>query len=260
VGRLESIWIHFTLIFSHDPIDDLVYVWWYDHEGAIQSHGINFVKDLPHFLVLLLCFERFTPSDWGIIPAFEFADQDSGHCSLSFLPSGPLSAVDITVDHAEKIRGHFGIVGRATQMLPAAISQSEDPQGVSEYPEGIEHVVKVYWPEESRVAEGEIINTAREIAEQNEAVKGHIPDLIHSLDFDELSTKGIRTALGVVEDKPKKDERKKKTHRVLRVILFRRLYPITDLTGEKFWKAFWECFFCECTSALCSNVLTSLRC
>jgi hypothetical protein len=31
-------------------------------------------------------------------------------------------------------------------------------------------------------------------------------------------------------------------------MVFRRLHPITDLTGEKFWEAFWEGFRCECTS------------
>jgi hypothetical protein len=50
--------------------------WWYDNEGAIQSHGINFVQNLPHFLVLLLCFERFTLKDWGVIPDFKFTRQE----------------------------------------------------------------------------------------------------------------------------------------------------------------------------------------
>jgi hypothetical protein len=231
------------------PVDDVAYVWWYDREGAIQSHGINFVQDLPHFLVLLLCFERFTSRDWGIIPTFKFADHDNDHCLLSFPPSPSFSAVDVVVNHADKIRNHFGIVGRATQILPA-ISHSKDPQDVSKSLGDMELVVKVYWPEASRVAGGEIIERARQIAKQNDVVNGHIPDLICSHDFDEYSTKEIRTALGIVS----------KGHRLLRVMLFRRLYPITDLTGEKFWKAFWECFCCKCTATLCCNVLTILRC
>jgi hypothetical protein len=28
-------------------------------------------------------------------------------------------------------------------------------------------------------------------------------------------------------------------------LLFRRLYPITNLIGDKFWEVFWECFRCE---------------
>jgi len=104
----------------------VAYVWWYDNEGAIQSHGINFVQDLPHFLVLLLCFEHFTSRNWGIIPAFEFAGHNTNHCLLSFPPSPFLSAINIEIDHTDKIWDHFGIVGHATQILPA-ISHSKDP-------------------------------------------------------------------------------------------------------------------------------------
>jgi len=110
-------------------------------------------------------------------------------------------------------------------------------------------VVKVYWPEASRTGEAEIIKKACQIAEEDDDVKGHIPDLICSHDFKEHSTERIREALGISSK-----------GRVLRVMLFRRLYPITELIGEEFWKAFWECFLCECTSAPCCNVLILLRC
>jgi len=226
----------------------VAYVWYYDTHGAIQSHGINFVQDLPHFLVLLL-FERFTSRDWGVIPAFNVTENDPRHCLLSF-PSPPShSAVDITINHADKIRDHLGIVGRATQML-SAISDSKDPRDVKRSLEGMELVVKVYWPEASRVREGQIIEKARNIALENDNVDGHIPDLICSHDFDQYSTKRIRMALGI----------ESKGHRNLHVMLFRRLYPITDFTGEKFWKAFWECFRCKCTPTLYCHVLTSSRC
>ncbi|KAF8875297.1 hypothetical protein BD779DRAFT_1563794 [Infundibulicybe gibba] len=33
--------------------------------------------------------------------------------------------------------------------------------------------------------------------------------------------------------------------RVLRLIVFRRLYPITNLVGAEFWEAFWDCFRCH---------------
>ncbi|KAF8881760.1 hypothetical protein BD779DRAFT_995636 [Infundibulicybe gibba] len=33
--------------------------------------------------------------------------------------------------------------------------------------------------------------------------------------------------------------------RVLRWMVYRKLYPITDLIGEKFWRVFWECFRCH---------------
>ena len=226
----------------------MAYVRWYDNEGTIQSHGINFVQDLPHFLVLLLCFERFTKTHWGIIPAFRSAEFDPGRTMLSF-PSPSLSTLDVVINHTDKIRDHFGIVGRATQMLHAT-SHSKDPRDASKSLEDVELVVKIYWPEASQIGEGKILEKAQQIAKENDSVHGHIPDLIYSHDFDDYSTKRIRTALGIVP----------KGHRLLRVMLFRRLYPITDLTGERFWKAFRECFLCKRTPALCCNVLTLLRC
>ena len=211
----------------------MAYVWWFDSEGAIQSHGINFVQDLPYFLVLLLCFQRFTPKDWGIITAFKFAEHDSGPCRLS-IPALP--SVDVDINHNDKIRGYFGIVGRATQVL-LATSKSKYPGDANKSLEGTELVVRVYWPEESRVSEGQIIKKARKIANRNKFVKGHIPDMICSHDFDKFSTKRIRMSLGIEF---------KSHYRLFRVMLFRRLYPITDLTGKKFWDAFWECYDCKC--------------
>jgi hypothetical protein len=210
-------------------IDDLAYVWWYDNDGAIQSHGLNFVQELPHFLVLLLCFQRFTPRNWGIIPELRTTEQSP----LSF-PSSPIS---IVMDHTDPIRNHFGIVGRATHTLSAKVHRKQPRDVGTRNQEDRDLVVKVYWPEASRVAEEEIIKEARRIGEGNDAVKGHLPDLIHSQDLAEYSTDRIRRAFGISVG----------NHRVLRIILFRRLYPITDLTGDKFWKAFWECFSCKCT-------------
>jgi hypothetical protein len=232
-------------------VDDVAHVWWYDNQGAIQSHGINFVKDLPHFLVLLLCFDRFTLEDWGIIPSFIPEGGGTNGCSLSFLPppSSSSSPVEVKIIHTEQIHRHYGIKGRATQMFSGK-SPSQDPRDADKSLNDMKLVVKVYWPEASRIGEADIIDKARKIAEQNADVNGHIPDLICSRDFGEYSTKNIRTALGIASE----------GHRVLRVMVFRRLYPITDLIGEKFWKAFWECFLCECTSALCCNVLTLPRC
>ncbi|KAH9990115.1 hypothetical protein BJV77DRAFT_919392, partial [Russula vinacea] len=93
---------------------------------------------------------------------------------------------------------------------------------------------KVYWPEVVRAGEAEIIEKALQIAGKSD-LKRHLPDLICSRDFDEYSTEVFRKAFGI----------KTKGHRVLRIILFRRLYPITDLIGDQFWNAFRDCFRCH---------------
>jgi hypothetical protein len=51
---------HYLSVLPYAAIaDDVASVWRYEREGAIQSCGINFVQDLPYFLVLLLAFQRF---------------------------------------------------------------------------------------------------------------------------------------------------------------------------------------------------------
>ena len=46
--------------------DDVVWVWYYDRQGCIQSEGINFLKDLPSFLVLLYALQRLKLDQWGL--------------------------------------------------------------------------------------------------------------------------------------------------------------------------------------------------
>src|SRR5258705_8461538 len=120
-----------------------------------------------------------------------------------------ISAKRCNISHTDKIQDHFGIVGQATQMLPAT-SQLNDLQYVDRNLGDMDLVVKVYWPEASRAREGQIIEKARQIMKGNDAVDGHLPDLICSHDFEEYSTKRIRIVFGIATE----------SHRVLWVMLF----------------------------------------
>jgi Fungal protein kinase len=213
-------------------IDDVAYLWWCDREGAIQSYGINFVQDLPHFLVLLLCFQRFDADNWGVISAIQKPETTAKPHSIS-IPLSP--SVDVTYDPGNKLRDHYGIVGRGTRAFPAK-SESTDPRDAKKTLVKVDLVLKTYWSETSRTREDDIIEMAMKIGKTDPNVAGHLPDLICSYDFVEQSTGIIRKHLGVATE----------GNRVLRIMLFRRLYPITELVGDRFWKAFWECFRCKC--------------
>ncbi|CAE6386309.1 unnamed protein product [Rhizoctonia solani] len=45
--------------------DTLMWVWWFDQQGTIQSTGMEFIQDLPQFLVFLLAIQRLDVLDWG---------------------------------------------------------------------------------------------------------------------------------------------------------------------------------------------------
>ncbi|KAF9236275.1 hypothetical protein BU15DRAFT_77119 [Melanogaster broomeanus] len=67
---------------------------------------------------------------------------------------------------------------------------------LTEYTEG-GIVAKIYWVEEGRVSEKDILKRVKEVAEQDEAVRGHVPTLFLSKTFTGLSTSTIRKALGL---------------------------------------------------------------
>ncbi|KAG2028775.1 hypothetical protein BDR03DRAFT_1063570 [Suillus americanus] len=46
-------------------IDDIIWIWYYDRQGIVQCSGINFVQDLPRFMVLLYALQRLDLHDWG---------------------------------------------------------------------------------------------------------------------------------------------------------------------------------------------------
>jgi Fungal protein kinase len=218
-------------------IDDIAYLWWCDHEGVIQSYGINFIQDLPYFLVLLLCLQRFDANNWGVISAIQRPEMMPEQYSIS-IPLSP--SVDITFNPHSKLYGcydRYAIVGRGTQVFLAE-SKSTDPRDGKKTLVKVDLVLKIYWPETSRTREDDIIEMATKIGETNPHVAGHLPDSICSYDFVEHSTGIIRKHLGVAT----------KGNRIFRVMLSRRLYPITELVGEKFWNVFWECFRCKCQS------------
>ena len=86
---------------------------------------------------------------------------------------------------------------------------------------------------------------AKACGKGNRNVENHLPDLICSYDLG-YSTGTIHKAVNVSES-----EHSLKEPRVLRVTLFRRLYPLTMLGGEQFVAAWLGCIRCVC---LCSAV------
>ncbi|KAF8875561.1 hypothetical protein BD779DRAFT_209435 [Infundibulicybe gibba] len=240
-------------------VDDVAYVWYYDNENSVQSFGINFIKDLPYFLVLLLAFQRFDSQNWGEMKEFKQVKTAQTKIQKAKTPttsqtSSPEGEEEIITLHFSapesgtpelqfklcqngKICGHYGLKGRCTQVLKTT-SSSKDPRNRTKTLEAVEMVSKLYWPQASRTPEAEILERARmagEKAEHNH-IKGHLPDLIYTRDFDQYSTNHIRDLLGMETEGGK---------RVLRWIVYRKLYPITDLIGKEFWRIFWECFRCH---------------
>ena len=98
-------------------------------------------------------------------------------------------------------------------------------------------VLKVSWPETSRVEEWKVIRRSQALGKDDKFIKGHIPEVKYARDLARYSTQHVRDFLGLEPDG-------RPGTQTLRLIVMSRLRPIYDLDGEQFWKAFWECFAC----------------
>ena len=213
----------------------------------IESRIIDLVEDLPHFLLLLLILQRFDDAKWGYfsecpqsginvepvekLPTVSFvADAETGErITIVFYPN----------DH--EIYLGTTLIGRGTSVIggrmgpPPELTQLGDTKKLRE---GNNLVVKIYWPEENRTSEVEILKKAKEYGEKIDLIGNHIPEMVCHLDSNFLcsSTKTIRQFLGLSTDGSRR----------LRIIVFRRLRPIKELKEKDMLTAYMQCFFCKC--------------
>jgi hypothetical protein len=95
-------------------------------------------------------------------------------------------------------------------------------------------MAKIFWMEEQRTGEPDILKKVEEIANSYANVKDHIPHFwYHKL--DELTSE-VRKPLGF--PKPKKGSR------ALYILVFRRLRPITELHDRDFFNVWQQRIFC----------------
>ncbi|KAG1772956.1 hypothetical protein EV702DRAFT_1281245 [Suillus placidus] len=198
--------------------NDYIYVWFFDREDAIQGAAINFIQDLPRLLVLLFIMQRMRYKQWGLSPVFE---PEPGF-------SGKVMVKDTQIDLELDVK-------------------SDEQQGTirsaagSRFPnESPELVAKLYWPEETRQSEPDILNEVYKIAQTDPDVRGHVPELVWFHKFEGTSTSKIRIALGLKDAK-----QAKQGSRALYIIVFRKLIPITTLSGKEFLAAWWQIVKCH---------------
>ncbi|KAI6031014.1 hypothetical protein EDC04DRAFT_77261 [Pisolithus marmoratus] len=115
------------------------------------------------------------------------------------------SDIDITLEllSEERVK-HFCLNGRATNIFPAESEKLACEDGL---------FAKVTWAEESRKNEPAILKRVHGIAERNEDVKGHVPDMLCYQAFLDNST--------------------------MKILVFQRLKPITSLIGGNVLQTWW---------------------
>ncbi|KAG1741269.1 hypothetical protein EDB19DRAFT_717988 [Suillus lakei] len=228
-------------VISYVVENDMIYIWYFDRQDTIQCSGINFVQDLPRFMVLLLAIQRMPYAEWGYNRLFEPRPGSSGQVRV---PDEHIGEVDLTFDlESDKRTTHFGLRGRATTVFP--VKSKKLSALVPNLPHHNHHnptdelVAKLYWPEEERESEAEILQKVYDIAKKDEEgkVRHHVPEMVWFHKFEDTSTSNIRRALGLKDAE--------RGRRVLYVIIFRKLDPITKLSDQKFLTAWWHIVVCH---------------
>ena len=124
----------------------------------------------------------------------------------------------------------LSIIGRGTVTVEAKFEGG---------PPGKTYAVKISWPEESRPNEVEILQAAMESAQGDTDITNHIPRAFATQDFP-YRTGTVRKALGIPDCKDGHPD-----SRLLRVVVFPRLRPITSLK-RRFIYSWLECVRCAC--------------
>ncbi|QRV90416.1 hypothetical protein RhiJN_18434 [Ceratobasidium sp. AG-Ba] len=220
VGRLHVVGMYL--------VDQVLWVWWYDRQGAIQTTGIDIVQDLPRFAALLLAFQRFRRADWGYGPTFdpEVISQDGPkEKSASTVRKIHFEGLDVIINLDDIIHETYCLSGRSTTVLGAS---DANPANASPH-----LILKCSWAHKSRPTEKAIIEKAIKVAPR---AKSHLPKVFASRDLGD--TKSIRIQLGT-------HKTSRRPFRVFRMAVYERLIPITTLSGAVRMMVLLDCIKCH---------------
>ena len=162
--------------------------------------------------------------------------------TASFVAAGPTGQEREIIFYPDADNIHLGtsLVGRGTSVIGGRTGPAPDDTQLHDRKklrDANNIAVKIYWPEEARTSEVEILKKAEECGNRFDFIKNHIPEVVCHRDPEFLcgSTKVIRQFLGLPTDGCRR----------LRIVAFRRLRQIRELKERDMLTGYLECFFCE---------------
>jgi hypothetical protein len=159
--------------------------------------------------------------------------------SLSFLDPNDPSVFLPAYKVCKTPTPRYELVSRST--WPAEVKLVMSP--TEETKDGTLNFLKLSWPEVQRIAEYEIIRTARTRAGQveypgiKELVEKHTPRVLGYKDYPYTSTATIRRLLCIPDEGA----------RALRTILFKKLKKLILLDLPAVCRAYWDILLCMCS-------------
>ncbi|CAL1713359.1 unnamed protein product [Somion occarium] len=247
--------------FNFLVVDDVIWIWYYDRQGVIQSTGLNFLQDLPRYLLLMLTLQRFRDlEDWGINMDFDpyavklHTGQFKDRKRADKFKEGDIVVTIPSASKKIKVKfnpkkdqqyGRLSLLGRGTRVFNVkSQSTCPDPDHKEKTLKLADEnlVMKVYWPDKSRTSESDIVSTARSIVSEHQPdLLDNLPVIYHSYDYEGTDTSKIRVSLGL----PIKTVKKIVTGRILRVLLMERLESMMTLQPQLFMSSWLQVVKCH---------------
>ncbi|KZS99783.1 uncharacterized protein LAESUDRAFT_732881 [Laetiporus sulphureus 93-53] len=230
-------------------VDDSAWVWWYDQQGAIQSSGVDFIKDW------IATSRHFGLREWSIDATL--IKDEYQHYLKRALSEHPKN--DGTIYEIYPRRGHQGfdiIFGdREGQMnVKAEVILHPDETVRSRYslfgpgtsvfgtmqekPIQADVAMRIYWPEAIRTSEAIIIDRAVELDRRDSLIEGHLPAVPASYDrhySTGTSGEDIHKEGPIVGDAVGGS-------RCTPLLPIQKLLPIDGLPGDEFLREWVECY------------------
>ncbi|KAG2104723.1 uncharacterized protein F5147DRAFT_263091 [Suillus discolor] len=186
-------------------------------------------------MVPLYALQRFDLHHWDRDKEFLPVQVEGKRCHEFKIKDEKLGEVDLLLhtSHDERVT-HYGLQGRATNVVPITSETLTKKYGI--FQDGM--VVKIFWGEATRTSEPDISDKVKEIAEVHDTIKDHIPQLLWHHQFMN-PTSAVQEALGVPEPTT--------GGRVLYILVFSKLLPITKLQGKELFDVWRQCISCHLT-------------
>ena len=196
--------------------------------------GVQFYPGFAHFFRVAFSPAAFGPQGWGLNPTLDARVSRAHQGMLKSNEEGRTyeptewevkpNAKPITLERNE-LPSDLAMTGRGTVTVKGFTNFGGQSQQLA---------VKMYWPEAHHTEENVFIDRARTSGRGDSDITNHLPIVFAAQNF--YYTSPIRLAVGLEAGK----------HRVLRVIAFAHLRPITKLPKHEFVRAWLDCVRCGC--------------
>ena len=220
--------------------DDTIQLLYYDRSIIIVSQPVNFLEDPSRFVAMLHAIANLTSSQLGYADVVKPAPL----LDKPWRTTNIFAGLDLKLNDGTGLRlsstifHHHGIIGRGTCVVRAKRVEKGKYGGTDDDAWDGPLIVKLSWPAKSRMSENDIIQKARNAANNDEHrwVLKHLPNVLHAEDrYVNLLSQALIDRMGAeYED------------RVLRIMVQEELHPITERTAAvDLAQSFREIFKCR---------------